>query len=411
MKIKKNTIIYIVTIFISLLYVFIANKFILKGDSIFDKNESSLVFLARVEYVGNKVESEYGDVVTAFRAKILKGEHKGEEVNAVQMLDAYMSVNYKPLEVNDKIYLYKHETEEGVTWYADQYDRISGLNVLLILFVVFILAFGRKKGINTIVALIFTFMAIFMVFIPAILKGYNIYLWSMITCIFIGVNTLLIVQGTTKKSVVAIIGTLSGTTVSGVLTLIMSKVLFLTGMLEEESLYLHYLNENNPINLKAIIFGSIIVGAIGAIMDVAIDIASSLNEVSKALEKPTRERIIKSGFEIGRDIIGTMSNTLVLAYIGSSLSCTLLTITYSGTLTYLLNREVIVVELLQALVGSLGIFATIPLTTYISASIYLNDARNNQGEPKKPEKVRITKDTFKEDPFEKKELFRHKPWK
>ena len=145
-------------------------------------------------------------------------------------------------------------------------------------------------------------------------------------------------------------------------------------------------------------------------MDVAIDIASSLNEVVKALEKPNRKRVIESGFEIGRDIIGTMSNTLVLAYIGGSLSCTLLSIVYSGTLTNLLNREMIVTELLQALVGSLGIFATIPLTTYISATIYLREAKKKKIEPEKPKKEKITKETFREDPFEKKVLFRNKPW-
>ena len=121
-------------------------------------------------------------------------------------------------------------------------------------------------------------------------------------------------------------------------------------MLNEESLYLYYMNAENPINLKGIIFGSIIVGAIGAIMDVSIDIASSLNEVINASEKPTFEKTVKAGFEIGRDIIGTMANTLVLAYIGSSLSCTLLTVSYSGSITYLFNREMIVVEMLQALV-------------------------------------------------------------
>ena len=353
---KKNTVVYVVTIFLSLLYIFIANHLILKGEEFFNADDSSRVFLSQVTKVGEKVESEYGDSTTFFQARILKGEQKGEIVDAVQLLDSYTSVNNRKIKEKDRIYLYKHDTDGETIWYADQYDRISGLSFLAIVFVGFVLLFGRKKGINTIVALVFTCMAVFLVYIPAILKGYNIYVWSILTCAFIGINTLLIVQGTTKKSFVAIVGTLSGTAISGILTIIMSKVLSLTGMLEEESLYLHYLIEEKPIDLKAIIFGSIIVGAIGAIMDVAIDIASSLNEVAKALEKPTKEKIIRSGFEIGRDIIGTMSNTLVLAYIGSSLSCTLLTVSYSGTLIYLLNREVIVVELLQALVGSLRNF-------------------------------------------------------
>lgn len=318
----------------------------------------------------------------------------------MQILDSNSSINYSDLEVGEKIYLYKHETEEETIWYADQYDRASGLIILGIIFIAFVLFFGRKKGINTIIALIFTCLSIFMVYIPAILNGRNIYTWSIITCLYIGVSTLLIVQGATKKSFAAMIGCLTGTAISGILTIIMSKILSLTGMLNEESLYLYYMNSENPVDLKAIIFGSIIVGAIGAIMDVSIDIASSLNEVINASERPTYEKTIKAGFEIGRDIIGTMANTLVLAYIGSSLSCTLLTVSYSGSLTYLLNREMIVVELLQALVGSIGIFVTIPLTTYISAFLYLKHEKKVKFFPmNKKIKNKITRESFKENPW------------
>ena len=366
----------------------------MKEETFFSDDDESRMHLSEVLSVGEREETAYGDSTTYFKARIIKGELKGKEVEAQQILDAYLSVNSRVLKQGDHIYLYRHDEEGKDIWYADQYDRISGLSVLAFLFVLFVLLFGRKKGVNTIVALIFTCMAVFWVYIPAILKGYNIYLWSILTCVFIGINTLLIVQGVTKKSFVAMIGTLSGTAISGILTIIMSKVLSLTGMLEEESLYLHFLNEDKPINLKAIIFGSIIVGAIGAIMDVAIDIASSLNEVAKAMERPSKEKIVRSGFEIGRDIIGTMSNTLVLAYIGSSLSCTLLTITYSGTLTYLMNKEVIVVEILQALVGSLGIFATIPLTTYISADFYISHTKK-----KTKSNSKHFKELLKENPF------------
>ena len=315
------------------------------------------------------------------------------------MLDSYNSINHIDLEEGQKIYLYEHSTDEETIWYADQYDRASGLIILGIIFITFVILFGRRKGINTIVALIFTCLSIFMVYIPAIISGKNIYLWSILTCLYIGVSTLLIVQGATKKSFAAMIGCLTGTAISGILTLIMSKVLFLTGMLNDESMYLYYMNAENPIDLRAIIFGSIIVGAIGAIMDVSIDLASSLNEVVNASENPTFEKTIKSGFEIGRDIIGTMANTLVLAYIGSSLSCTLLTASYSGSLTYLLNREAIIVEMLQALTGSLGIFATIPLTTYISAFLYIKHDKKRclPSKNSKDTKTKITKESFKED--------------
>lgn len=403
----KDKIIYALTIFFSLLYIIVANKMILGDEKFFDENESSRLFLSEVQEIISESKSDYGEINVHFKALIIDGEEKGETVEALQMLDQTSSINSPDLKIGDKIYLYKHESEEGLIWYADQYDRAHGLIILAIAFIGFVIIFGRKKGVNTIIALVFTCLSVFNVYVPAILKGHNIYLWSIITCLYIGVSTLLIVQGTTKKSFASMIGCLSGTAVAGVLTYIMSKVLTLTGVLNEESLYLYYMDGNNPIDLRAIIFGSIIVGAIGAIMDVSIDISSSLNEVVNASENPKFKDIVKAGFEIGRDIIGTMANTLVLAYIGSSLSCTLLIASYSGSITYLLNREAIIVEILQALAGSIGIFFTIPLTTYICAILYLDYHKKGRKmlpsikeETKKKKREKITVESFKEDPWQ-----------
>lgn len=403
----KDKIIYALTIFLSVFYIIGANRYILKGEAFFDKNESSRLFLSEVQEIISKTESEYGEINVNFKARILDGDNEGEIVDALQMLDQTSSINSPDLKTGDKIYLYKHESEEELIWYADQYDRAHYLIVLGVIFVGFVIIFGRIKGVNTIIALVFTCLSVFCVYVPAILKGHNVYLWSIITCLYIGISTLLIVQGTTKKSFASMIGCLSGTAVAGILTFIMSKVLSLTGVLNEESLYIYYMNAENPIDLRAIIFGSIVVGAIGAIMDVSIDIASSLNEVVNASANPQFNDIIKAGFEIGRDIIGTMANTLVLAYIGSSLCCTLLIASYSGSITYLINREAIIVEILQALAGSIGIFFTIPLTTYISAFLYLDCYKNKKNgkflplnkETQKVKKKKITTESFKEDPW------------
>ena len=105
-------------------------------------------------------------------------------------------------------------------------------------------------------------------------------------------------------------------------------------------------------------------------MDVSIDIASSLSEVADKMEKPDFGTIVKSGFNIGKDIMGTMTNTLILAYIGSSLSTVLLLTASSHSISYLFNLEMIAVEILQAIVGSIGILTTIPLTSVIAATLY-----------------------------------------
>ena len=165
-----------------------------------------------------------------------------------------------------------------------------------------------------------------------------------------------------RKTLAASLGCIGGLTVSGVLTIIMDKVLTLTGYVDEDSIYLSLLSTENPINLNAIIFAGILIGALGAVMDVAMSISSSLWEVRDKSKSLSFGSLFKSGMNIGRDIMGTMANTLILAYIGSSLSIVLLLSAYATSLMYLLNMEMITVEILQALVGSFGILLTLPLT-------------------------------------------------
>lgn len=151
----------------------------------------------------------------------------------------------------------------------------------------------------------------------------------------------------------------------------MSKVMELTGFVDEHSHYLTMLDTPQPIDLRAIIFAAIIIGAVGAIMDVAMDISSSLYELSEHVPDITFGRLCKSGMAIGRDIMGTMANTLVLAYIGSSLSCIMILLTYAASMMDLLNREVIIVELLTAILGSLAILMTVPCTVVTCGILYI----------------------------------------
>jgi uncharacterized membrane protein len=182
--------------------------------------------------------------------------------------------------------------------------------------------------------------------------------------------TLLIVSGYTRKSLAAIIGCASGVTISGILVMLCDKFLHLTGLVNEDSMYLMMLNTENPVDIKAIIFAAIILGAVGAIMDVSMSLSYSLAELKEQAPDLTGPRLIQSGFVIGRDILGTMANTLILAYIGSSLSTTLLLVAYNSSTLLLFNTEMIVVELLQAIAGSFGILLTIPLTSVICGVLY-----------------------------------------
>lgn len=374
----KRYIIYIVTVIVSVIYIFIGNKIATKNMSKIH-NISSTPVKAKVVSIIEKSELDYnmsgdnsmiGEKIL-FEATILNGEDKGNTVIARQEINTFYALEVKDVEVDDKILLLTNPDVMGAEkWVFAEYIRIDSIILLGIVFCIFLLVFGRGKGVNTIISIIFTCLAVFAVFIPSILSGLNIYVWSIVTCIFIIIMTLLIVNGANKKSLAAGIGCFSGILVTGILTFIMDKIIKLTGMVNDESLYLHQLNPENPIDLKAIIFAAIIIGAIGAIMDVAISISSALLEIHENSEKSSFRMLLKSGMTIGRDIMGTMSNTLILAYIGSSLSVVLLLVAYNNSLIGLLNREMIVVEILQSLVGSFGILATIPLTSAICATLY-----------------------------------------
>lgn len=383
---------YFATVTLSILFLFVGNKIASKDLSIFNSDDTGqTVVKARIEEITDRTSDEYSldgsttleNVQITFNAIILSGAEKGEAVTGIQYIDNMYNMGTSEVEQGDKVLLLYYEGQEGADWQFMEFVRTDKLLVFGILFLLMLLLFGRIKGFNTVLSLVFTCVAIFAVFIPSILSGKNIYISSIIICLYAIIMTYLIVNGGNKKTLAATLGCFGGIVVSGILTIIMDKTLALTGYVDEESIYLTYISTETPIDLKAIIFAAILIGAMGAIMDVSMSISSSLWEVKEKLGASSFNVLFKSGMNIGRDVMGTMANTLILAYIGSSLSIVLLLSAYSTSLMYLLNREMIVVEILQALVGSFGILFTMPLTSLICAVIYTKGKVQISSEPPK----------------------------
>ncbi len=374
---KKNLIIYIVTISLSILYIVLLGNTFSKDLELFVNNDD--VVKAKVIEILNTDLNEYklGDDIHKqktiyFKAKILSGDDKGKIVEATQQINDLYAGEQEEITNGKKILLMEMYGTNEVDYIMTEYVRTDYLIILGFIFILFLIVFGRKKGVNTIVSLVFTCLSIFAVFIPAVLSGHNIYLWSIITCLFIIIMTLLLINNISKKTLCAMIGCIGGVVMTALLTIIMTRIMHLTGLIDEQSYYLQLADTSQDFDLKAMMFGGIIIGAVGAIMDVAVSISASLLEVfEKAKDKDKNVKsLMKSGMTIGHDMMGTMANTLVMAYIGGSLSTTLLLIIYSGSLIELLNREMIIVELLQIMVGSFGLLLTIPLTSLICSFIY-----------------------------------------
>lgn len=380
----KKHITYFGTIIFSLLYLIAGNRIASSNMQQFEHIYQDNCEMARVTGIISRQSAAqeidgvvYGRGVNIiFAAELLTGEERGSLISVIQNCDPDSLYQMREIKTGDKILVTLNPDASGTHWIMGEYVRTDTLLILGAAFCALLIIFGKTKGLNTLISLSFTCAAIFAVFIPAILSGKNIYLWSIVTCGFIIGMTLLIMNGADRKSLCAISGCLSGVLISGWLTLFSDRFLMLTGMVDEESLYLKYLIEGKTIDLKAIIFAGILIGAVGAIMDVAVSLSSALFEIKISAPDSRFADLVRSGMAIGRDMMGTMSNTLVLAYIGGSLSMTLLLIAYSNSTLALLNREMIVVEILQAIVGSIGLLLTIPLTTLISAFVYCFEKKN-----------------------------------
>ncbi|MCL2426120.1 MAG: YibE/F family protein [Oscillospiraceae bacterium] len=372
----KKIIPYFAVVIFAILFLYFGNMYVNQAntldlyDSDFQSVRARVTNILDIHY---EDESEWWHgTIILFDAEITDGIEVGSVVRVRQYLDIHFSYAVHGVNVGDSVLIQNF----GDGWHFIELIRINMVVILGAIFVLLLLLFGRMKGLGAILSLGFTCTAIFAVFIPSIISGMNIYISAIIICIFSIVVTLFILNGVNKKSLAAVLGCMGGVIAAGVITLIMNNFLRLTGILDSESVHLLRIPTEHTVDLRALIFAGIVIGASGAIMDVAVSISSALWELKEQAPKLRFGKLYKSGVNIGRDIMGSMANTLVLAYIGSSLSVILLLIVYSENLTDLLNREMVIVELLQAIIGSLGILLAIPLTALTCATFFSKKQAN-----------------------------------
>lgn len=338
--------------------------------------EANTTYLpARVVEVLSRDEQHYGeddamrDITVTFTAQL----EDGEAVTAIQTIsDSVVMGEIREVEPGSRVILMNNAPpEEAPNYVMTTFVRTNVLICLGVIFALLLILFGRSKGLAALAALVLTCAAVFVCFIPAVLSGKNIYFWTILICAYITIFTLLLIGDSGRKSLAAILGCLGGTLAAAAVMAVTNCFLHMTGHLDETTVYLLFLDTPAPIDLHALLYAAILIGALGAVMDVSVDIASALHEISVKLERPTFGELFRSGITIGRDLIGTMSNTLILAYIGSSLSVVLLIVGgNNASLFTMLNQERIVFEILQALVGSFGILSALPLTAAVSALLF-----------------------------------------
>ncbi len=309
-----------------------------------------------------------------YNVKLLEGNDKGELIEVA--LPIYKNEEYNlNVKVGDRVVIYKtsenfENNENKIEYYISDVDKRTDLYIMSVIFIGLILLIAKKNGLKAFFALFMSILFIIKIFIPAIYNGHSPILFAVMTAIFSSIITIYFTLGVNKKFFIALLGVVGGVVASGILSYVFTYTMRINGFMDSDLLASAYLLKN--INLKELVPAAVIIGSLGAVMDVAVSITSAINEIYEHNPKIKAKAMFKSGLNIGTDIIGTMINTLVLAYIASSIFTLLLIYIQANQypLIRILNFQDIAVEIMKSICGSIGILVSVPLTAYIGTLIY-----------------------------------------
>lgn len=266
----------------------------------------------------------------------------------------------------DRIVLgFSPDSPEGLEYYFADYQRTGSLFVLTVIFAVLVVVLGRIKGVAALAGMAVTLLILVKFVLPAILQGEDPLLVATVGAATIMFIALYVAHGVNVRTTIAILGTLAALALTGLLALIFVEVTRLTGFSSEEAIFLQI--SADQVNLKGLVLAGVIIGSLGVLDDVTITQASAVWEIHLANPSYKARQLYRSAVRIGRDHIASTVNTLLLAYAGASLPLLILFNLSGSKLSDVINAEIVAEEVVRTLVGSIGLVASVPITTALAA--------------------------------------------
>lgn len=299
------------------------------------------------------------------KIELLSGRYKGDVLEVMNYLSYKYNVVVKK---GDTISVRIDTTGENkytVTVY--NYDRSKLLLGLLLLFAIAIVAIGGIQGAKAVVALAVTFVSIIFLLVPLVLKGFPSIPVTIMIIAITTVISFLLIGGIQSKTVAAFLGSMVGVILAAAIAMVAGKLCHVSGFQMEDAESLYYIKFDTALKVRGLFICGVLIASIGAVMDVAMSVSSAVNELHVVNPTLTVRELFRSGMTIGRDAMGTMANTLILAFAGTSLNMIILLYSYGVTFTQLMNTDYVAVEIIQSIAGSLGIVFTVPAAAIISA--------------------------------------------
>lgn len=320
-----------------------------------------------IEYVDLEDSNDIKQIV---EIKLLNGNSKGEVIYVDNMLSGNSYYDIK-LKKGTNVILHVEKLNDSIIYSIENIQRSHALLILSVLFCGLLIYVGRKKGVYSLLSIAITCVLITNFLSPMILAGIDPIISTIIICVLSTAITMYLVGGFNRKSSSATIGCILSLVFAGILALFTTKIASLTGFNSEESMFLY--TAHPELNFVAIAISTIILATMGAVMDVAMSIASTINEIYTIDNSKTIKELFTSGMNVGRDIIGTMANTLILVYLGASLP--LLLLASNIDLQKFFNLNQVATEISSALIGSIAIVICVPITAFIASSLIKNTAK------------------------------------
>lgn len=308
---------------------------------------------------------------------VRSGDYKGQQMQVYN----YVGPLYGgPLKVGDRATVLISTYSDGtVNATVYEFDRLLPLCIVLVLFIAAAVAVGGRTGIKSLVALAVTLVCLFGVLLPSLMKGANTLLMTFIVCAYVAVVSLTIVGGVRKKTVCAMLGAVAGTALALLFGLLAQGLTRIDGLrIDDVEPLLQLRQTGTPIGLRGLLVGGIVISALGAVMDVTMGIASSLSEVHTANPELSRRELFRSGMNIGRDMVGTMTNTLILAFLGSGFTLILYLYSLGLSPRQLLNSAYVSLEVVSGVASSVGVILSIPLTALITAEVFTREMKSGK---------------------------------
>lgn len=324
----------------------------------FEKAEVTQILKDNVTKNGNKVGNQ------TVLLKILTGDYKGKEVEAESSSSYLYGTHCKQ---GETVVAIVSESKGEITASVYSNNRSPMIWLMVAIFIIIVVLVGGKKGVSSILALLFTMACIFFVFLPMIYRGFSPILSAIIVIAFTTIVTMCFIDGISKKSISAMIGTIFGVIIAGVFALIFGNVTSISGYNVSDIENLVYVGEMTDIQIGQLLFAGILIASLGAVMDVGMSISSTLCEIKEKNPSLTMKELFLSGMNVGRDMMGTMTNTLILAFTGGSINTLVFIYAYNYQYLQIMNMYSVGIEIMQGLSASLGVILAVPFTSLITS--------------------------------------------